>query len=171
MIFVDIFSRTTWWILFIRYLHCTYIYGALTVFCHSHYGYCKSFCMFDCIIPYMLDVVVRGMITPPDQIAFTNTNTISGVLYISDTLLWCLVVNSSGKTVSTRLYPKMMRNVHTLLCYYIWTLYYIRTSWIMWIVWVQIYSDYHLNYIHMYYCFFWLFVFCYVIMYAIICVL
>ena len=37
----------------------------------------------------MLDAVVRGMFTPPDEIVFTNmnTNTISGVLCISDTLL------------------------------------------------------------------------------------
>ena len=37
----------------------------------------------------------------------------------------------------------------------------------IWTLWIQIYSDYHLNYIYIYYCFFWLFVFCYVIMYAI----
>ena len=38
---------------------------------------------------HMLDAVVRGMITPPDEVAFTNTNTNtnSGVLCISDTLL------------------------------------------------------------------------------------
>ena len=47
----------------------------------------------------MVDAVVRGMVTPPDEIEFTNT--ISGVLCISDILLLCLVVNSSGKTVST----------------------------------------------------------------------
>ena len=34
------------------------------------------------VIPY---AVVRGMVTPPDEIEFTNT--ISGVLCISDTLL------------------------------------------------------------------------------------
>ena len=68
--------------LFIKYLHCTYIYVALTVFSHSHYGYCKSYCRIDYVIPY---VVVRGMVTPPDEIEFTNA--ISGVLCISDTLL------------------------------------------------------------------------------------
>ena len=57
------------------------------------------------------------MVTPPDEIEFTNT--ISGVLCISDTLLLCLVVNSSDKTVPTQLYPKMMRNFNKLLCYYI----------------------------------------------------
>ena len=37
----------------------------------------------------MLDAVVSGMITPPNEVAFTNTNTntISGVMCISDTLL------------------------------------------------------------------------------------
>ena len=55
---------------------------ALTVFSHSHYGYCKSYCRIDYVIPY---AVVRGMVTPPDEIEFTNT--ISGVLCISDTLL------------------------------------------------------------------------------------
>ena len=40
----------------------------------------------------MLDAVVRGMVTPPDEFEFTNT--ISGVLCISD------------KTVPTQLYPK-----------------------------------------------------------------
>ena len=83
MTILDIFfSRTTWWGLFIKYLHCTYIYVALTVFSHSHYGYCKSYCRIDYVIPY---VVVRGMVTPPDEIEFTNT--ISGVLCISDALL------------------------------------------------------------------------------------
>ena len=38
---------------------------------------------------YMLDAVGRWMFTPPDEVAFTNmnTNTISGVLSISDTLV------------------------------------------------------------------------------------
>ena len=49
---------------------------------HSYYGYCKSYCRIDYVIPY---AVVRGMVTPPDEIEFTNT--ISGVLCISDTLL------------------------------------------------------------------------------------
>ena len=82
MTILDIsFSRTTWWGLFIKYLHCTYIYVGLTVFSHSHYGYCKSYFWIDYVIPY---VVVRGMVTPPDEIEFTNA--ISGVLCISDTL-------------------------------------------------------------------------------------
>ena len=34
---------------------------------------------------HMLDAVVRRMVTPPDEIEFTNT--INGVLCISDTLL------------------------------------------------------------------------------------
>ena len=77
---------------------------------------------------HMLHAVVRVMITPPDEGALTNTNTntISGVLctvyfrYI--TLMFC------GEIVPTQLCPKMMRNLNTLLCYYTWTLYYIRTS-------------------------------------------
>ena len=36
----------------------------------SHYGYCKSYCRIDYVIPY---AVVRGMVTPPDEIEFTNT--------------------------------------------------------------------------------------------------
>ena len=38
---------------------------------------------------HILDAVVRGMFTPPNEVAFTNTNTntISGVLCISDILL------------------------------------------------------------------------------------
>ena len=38
---------------------------------------------------HMLDAVVRGLITPPDEVVSTNanTNTISGVLCVSDTLL------------------------------------------------------------------------------------
>ena len=60
-------------------------YVALTVFSHSHYGYCKSYCRIDYVIPY---AVVRGMVTPPDEIEFTPYwDTISGVLCISDTLL------------------------------------------------------------------------------------
>ena len=64
-----------------RYLHCTYIYVALTVFSHSHYEYCKSFCRVDY---HMFDAVIRGMVAPPDKVAFTNT--INDVLCISDTL-------------------------------------------------------------------------------------
>ena len=85
VIFLDIlFSRTTWWGLFVRYLHCTYMYVALTVFSNSHYGYCKSFCRL--IMSYhMFDAVTRGMFAPPDKVAYTNT--INDVLCISDTLL------------------------------------------------------------------------------------
>ena len=38
---------------------------------------------------HMLDAVVRGMFTPCDEIAFTNTNTqtISGVLCTADTFV------------------------------------------------------------------------------------
>ena len=110
------------------------------------------------------------MVAPPDYVSFTNTNTISGVLCISDTLLGCLVVNSSGKTVHTQLYPKMMRNINKLLCYYILTVYYIRTSGIIWTFWIQIYSDYHLNSIYIYYCCIWLVVFCYVLLCIPLCV-
>ena len=53
VIFLDILSsRTTWWRLVIRYLHCTYIYVALTDFSHYHYGYCKLCCRVDYVIPY-----------------------------------------------------------------------------------------------------------------------
>ena len=58
-----------------------------------------------------------------------------------------------------QLYPKMMRNFNKLLCYYILDAILYSDK--------QIYSDYHLNSIYIYYCCFWLFVFCYVIMYAI----
>ena len=84
----------------------------------------------------MFDAVIRGMVVPPDKVAYTNT--INDVLCISDTLFCCLVGNSSGKTVATQLYPKIMRNFNKLVCYYIWTLYYIRTSGIIWTFWIQI---------------------------------
>ena len=79
---------------------------------------------------HMLDVVVRGMFTPWDEISFTstNTNTISGVMCISDTLLWCLMVNSSGETVPTQLYPKMLRNFRwTFVLLYLDTILYSDT--------------------------------------------
>ena len=118
-----------------RYLHCTYMYVALTVFSHSHYGYCKS--SAGLIIQYqMFDAVIRGMVAPPDKVSYTNT--INNVLCISDTLLSWLVGNSSGKTVLTQLCPRMMRNFNKLVCYYIWKLYYIRTSGIIWTFWIQI---------------------------------
>ena len=41
MIFLFKNSKTMWWRLFIKCLLCTYTYVALTVFNHSHYGYCK----------------------------------------------------------------------------------------------------------------------------------
>ena len=47
-----IFSRTMWWRLFIKCLLCTYIYVALTVYMHFHYGYYKPFCRVDYVIPY-----------------------------------------------------------------------------------------------------------------------
>ena len=47
----------------------------------------------------MLDAAVRDMFTPWYEIAFTNTNTISGVLCIADTFVWCLLVNSSGEII------------------------------------------------------------------------
>ena len=78
--------------------------------------------------------------------------------------------NSSGKTVLTQLCPKMMRNFNKLVCYYIWKLYYIRTSGIIWTFWIQIYSDYHLNSIYIYYSCFWLVVFCYVLLCISLCV-
>ena len=84
---------------------------------------------------HMFDAVVRRMITPPDVVAFTNTNTntISSVLCISETLLCCLVVTSSCKTVFTQLYPKMMRNFNKFVRYYIWTLLYSDKQNYFWI--------------------------------------
>ena len=38
----------------------------------------------------------------------------------------------------TQLCPWMMRNFNKLVCYYIWKLYYIRTSRIIWTFWIQI---------------------------------
>ena len=36
---------------FIKCILCTYIYVALTVFMHSHYGYYKPLCRVDYVIP------------------------------------------------------------------------------------------------------------------------
>ena len=49
----------------------------------------------------MLDVVVRGMFTPPAEVPFTNmnTNTISSIMCISDAPVCCLKFNSWGETV------------------------------------------------------------------------
>ena len=66
----------------------------------------------------MFDAWIRGMVAPPDKVAYTNT--INDVLCISDKLLRGLVGNSSGKTVPTQLCPSMMRNFNKLVCYYIW---------------------------------------------------
>ena len=76
---------------------------------------------------HTLDAVVRGMFTTPADVAFTNTNTISCVLQLhhSDVWWWILVVK---QCMATQLYPKMPRHFIKLLCYYIWTLYYIRTG-------------------------------------------
>ena len=85
----------------------------------------------------MFDAVIRRrMVAPPDKVAYTNT--INNVLCISDTLLWWLVGHSSSKTVLTQLCPRLMRNFNKLVCYYIWKLYYIRTSRIIWTFWIQI---------------------------------
>ena len=85
---------------------------------------------------HIFDAVIRGMVAPPDKVAYTNT--INDVLCISDTLLRGLVGNYSGKTVLTQLCQRMMRNFNKLVCYYIWKLYYIRTSGIIWTFWIQI---------------------------------
>ena len=119
---------------------------------------------------HMFDAVIRGMVAPADKVAYTNT--INNVLCISDTLLWCLVGNSSGKTVPTQLCTRMMRNCNKLVCYYIWKLYYIRTSGIIWTFWIQIlqwlsFKFYlHLLLLHLVGCVLWC-----VIMYTIMCVL
>ena len=135
------------------FMCCTPIYPQITSFIediinHSA-GWITSF--------HMIDAVVRGMFTPCNEIAFTNTNTntISCVLCIANTFVWCLVVNSSGETVSTELYPEMLRNVQINVCRLIWTF------------WILICSDYHLNSIYIYYCYIWLVGFWYVIMYTI----
>ena len=140
-----------------RLYTCIYIIDIIN---HSA-GFITSF--------HVLDAVVRGMFTPCNEIAFTNTNTntISCVLCIADTFVWCLLVNSSGETVSTQLYPKFLRNFDKLLCYFIWTLYYIRTRRNIWTFFIKICSDYHLNSIYIYYCCIWLVVFYCVSMYTI----
>ena len=76
----------------------------------------------------MLDAVVRGMVTPPAEVALTNTNTIGGVLCISDTSVWCLVVNSWGETVHAYSTVSKEDGETFILGCYIWTLYYIRTG-------------------------------------------
>ena len=119
---------------------------------------------------HMFDAVIRGMVAPPDKIAYTNT--INNIQCISDTLPWCLVGNYSGKTVPTQLYPRMMKNFNILVCYNIWKLYYIRTSGIIWTFWIQIlqwlsFKLYlHLLLLHLVGC-----VLLCVIMYTIMCVL
>ena len=48
------------------------------------------------------------------QMRLNSPTQLYGALCISDTLLLCLVVNSSDKIVPTQLYPKMMRNFNKL---------------------------------------------------------
>ena len=67
------------------------------------------------------------------------------------------------------MYPTLPRTSNKLV-YHIWTIYSIRSSRIIWTFFLfQICSDHHLNLIYIYYCCFWLFELCYVIM-SIICV-
>ena len=152
------YSRTMRWRLLIKCQLCTYIYVTLTVFRHSHYGYCKQLCSVDYVIPYawccgQIDVYTSwwGCIHQHD------TNRISGVYfgYIR------LMVGGEflGETVPTQLCPKILRNFNKRLCYYIWTGR---------IIWTFLFKfDYHLNLIEISYCCFCLFVFYYVIMNAI----
>ena len=84
---------------------------------------------------HMFDAVIRGMAAPPIRLYIPTQLTMYCVFQIHYT---CLVGNSSGKTVPTQLCPRMMRNFNKLVCYYIWKLYYIRTSGIIWTFWIQI---------------------------------
>ena len=126
MIFVYIFSITSWLILLIKCLLSTCIYVALTVFSHSHYWYCQPFCRIDYIIPYAWWCEHRDMYTSRSP---TRTPT-KLAMYI------CLQFGGDHlfglkQYLPIQLYPKM-RHFNKLLCYYIWTLYYIRTDIIIW---------------------------------------
>ena len=150
-----------WWRCFIRCLICTNIYVALIVFSHSHYGLCKQFCRVVYIIPYAWCCGQRDVYTSCWGCIHKHQHTnCDYVLHLhhSDVWWWILGVK---QCIATRLYPKITRHFIKLLCYYI------RTRRIIWTFWVQICRDYHLNSIYIYYCCFWLFVFCYVILYAI----
>ena len=81
------------------------------------------------VTDHMLDAVVIGMFPPWNEIAFTNTNTISGVLCIAAKFVWCLVLNSSGETVPTQLYQKMLINFwQTFVLLYLDTILYSDTQ-------------------------------------------
>ena len=96
-------SRTIWWRLFIRcYFAHTYTWpwlysGILIMDVLSHSAVLIA-------SYHMMMLWSKGCLHFPIEVSFTNT--ISGVLCISDTLLWCLAVNSSGETVPTRPYPR-----------------------------------------------------------------
>ena len=69
-----------------RYLHCTYMYVAVTVFSHSHYeSIVNHSAGLIIVIHRMFDALIRRIVAPPDKVAYTNT--INNVLCISDTLL------------------------------------------------------------------------------------
>ena len=63
------------------------------------------------------------------------TNIISDVLCISDILLWCLVVNSSGEIVATQLYHRCWKILINFCVIKFWTLHPIRTSRIILTFW------------------------------------
>ena len=114
----------------------------------------------------MFDAVIRGMVAPTDKVAYTNT--IINVLCISDTLFGWLVGHSSGKTVLTQLCPRMMRNFNKLVCYYIGNYIIFGQAELYGLFGFKFY--YHLNSIFIYYCCFWLVVFCYVLLCISLCV-
>ena len=80
--FLEFFSRTTWWRLFIKCLLCTYIYVALTgilimdIVNHSAWLIASY---------HMIDAVVRGMFTPPMRL---HSPTQLGVYCVYITLMF-----------------------------------------------------------------------------------
>ena len=85
-------------------------------------------------------------------------------IYLSDVWWWILRL----KQCPIKCIQICWEIFDKLLCYYIWTLFYIRTRRIiMDFLFIKICSDYHLNSIYIYYCWIWKVVFCCVIMFTI----
>ena len=160
-------SRTMWWGLFVRYLHCTYIYVALTVFSHSHYGYCKSFCRIDDKIPCLM-LWSEGWLPLPIRLHTPTQLTMYCVFQIHYFDGWWDIL---------RVKLCLLNCVHGWweisinLCVIIFGNYIIfGQAELYGLFGFKFYSDYHLNYIYIHYCCFWLVVFCYVLLCISLCV-
>ena len=161
-----------WWRLFIKCLLCTYIYVAPTVLMHSHYGYCKPFCRVDYVIPYawccsQRDVYISrwGLIHQHEHQTQLAVYCVFQIHYFDG---WCEILLVKLCLLNC---VQGWWEISINLCVIIFGNYIkFGQAELYGLFGFKFYSDYHLNPIYIYYCCFWLVVFCYVLLCISLCV-